>query len=209
MATNVLFRNAIVITALVIFGALPAIAASKFKPVPTQYVAALGPPTAKSGDDAQTWGLWPVDPGPRGVMLSSYEKLIANNNVAPSSWKFENTSWWLEEHGLIMEKPVFPIASGKYFVTGGREAKAILTIEPKGADGKQHWALNNDATLYDVTHLGCRAANYTPASANSCSPEHANQGNFPVEPGAAMPLVAGCAKQDYQVLIVVGMVVEE
>jgi hypothetical protein len=29
---------------------------------------------------------------------------------------------------------------------------------------------------------------------------------FPVAPGAAMPPVAGCNKQDYEVLIVIGMV---
>ena len=31
---------------------------------------------------------------------------------------------------------------------------------------------------------------------------------FPVEPGAAMPPVEGCNKQDYAVLIVIGMMVE-
>ena len=29
---------------------------------------------------------------------------------------------------------------------------------------------------------------------------------FPVTPGAAMPPVEGCKKQDYEVLIVIGMV---
>ncbi len=31
---------------------------------------------------------------------------------------------------------------------------------------------------------------------------------FPVEPGAAMPPVGGCRKQDYDVLIVIGMAVD-
>jgi len=31
---------------------------------------------------------------------------------------------------------------------------------------------------------------------------------FPVAPGAAMPPVEGCSKQDYQVLIVIGVVEE-
>ena len=159
--------------------------------------------------DAEAWGLWPIDPGPRGVRLSSYENLKSNNGIAPAKWIFNKSDWWLEEHGLIMEHPVFPILPGQYVVTGGRAAQAFLTIQPKGSDGKQHWALNNGATLYDVTHLGCRAANYTPASPNSCSPEHADQQNFPVFPGAVMPPVGGCNKQDYQVLIVVGMMVEE
>ncbi len=181
----------------------------KFKPIPTQYIAALGSKYAKSGDDAQIWGLWSVDPGPRGVRLSNYGNLKSNNGVTPANWTFNQSDWWLEEHGLIMEKPVFPIVPGKYVVTGGRSAQAILTVEPKGTDGKQRWALNNGASLYDVTHLGCRAANYTPATANSCSPEHADQENFPVFPGAEMPSVGGCNKQDYQVLIVLGMMVEQ
>ena len=185
-----------------------AFAETVLKPIPTQYIAALGDKMAKSGDNAETWGLWAVDPGPRGVRLSSYPNLKSNNGVAPASWKFNDGDWWLEEHGLIMEKPVFPIVPGKYVVTGGRAIEAILTIEPKGADGKQHWQLDKDATLYDVTHLGCRAANYTPKTANSCTPDHATQENFPVFPGDAMPPVGGCNKQDYQVLIVVGMAVE-
>ena len=180
-----------------------------FKRVPTQYVAALGDTSAKSGTGAETWGLWPVDPGPRGVRLSNFPNLKLNDGVAPANWKFDQASWWLEEHGLIMETPVFPIVPGKYVVTGGREATAVLTIEPKGSDGQQHWKLNNDATLYDVTHLGCRAANYTSTTANSCTPAQAAQENFPVQPGAAMPPVGGCNKQDYQVLIVEGMVVDE
>ena len=185
-----------------------AFAETVLKPIPTQYIAALGDKMAKSGDNAETWGLWPVDPGPRGVRLSAYQKLKSNNCIAPASWKFNDGDCWLEEHGLIMEKPVFPIVPGKYVVTNGRGTEAILRIEPKGADGHQHWDLNYGATLYDVTHLGCRAANYTPKSANSCTPDHADQENFPVFPGAAMPPVGGCNKQDYQVLIVVGMAVE-
>ena len=178
------------------------------KRIPTQYIAALGEPTAKSGIGAETWGLWPVDPGPRGVRLTGYSSLKEAGGIAPRGWKFDNTDWWLEEHGLIMEQPTFPIVPGKYVVTGNRDATAILTVHPKGSDGIQHWELNNSATLYDVTHLGCRAARYTPATANSCTPEHADQENFPVFPGAVMPPVGGCNKQDYQVLIVVGMEVE-
>ena len=186
-----------------------AVAETVLKPIPTQYIAALGDKTAKSGDNAETWGLWPLDPGPRGVRLSSYPNLKSNNGVAPASWKFNDGDWWLEEHGLIMEKPVFPIVPGKYVVTNGRGTEALLTIEAKGVDGKQHWQLDKEATLYDVTHLGCRAANYTPKTPGSCTPDHADQENFPVFPGAEMPPVGGCDKLDYQVLIVVGMAVEE
>jgi hypothetical protein len=178
------------------------------KRIPTQYIAALGDPAAKSGTGAENWGLWPVDPGPRGVRLTGYTSLKEAGGMAPRGWKFDNADWWLEEHGLIMEQPSFPIVPGKYVVTGDRDATATLTIAPKAADGTQHWELNYGASLYDVTHLGCRAARYTPATANSCSPEHADQENFPVFPGAVMPPVGGCNKQDYQVLIVVGMEVE-
>ena len=178
------------------------------KRIPTQYIAALGEPTAKSGIGAETWGLWPVDPGPRGVRLTGYSSLKEAGGIAPRGWKFDNTDWWLEEHGFIMEQPTFPIVPGKYMVTGNRDVMATLTVHPKGADGIQHWELDHGATLYDVTHLGCRAARYTPATANSCTPEHVDQENFPVFPGAVMPPVGGCNKQDYQVLIVVGMEVE-
>ena len=54
--------------------------------------------------------------------------------------------------------------------------------------------------------LGCRSARYKPATANnSCSPANVRTTGFPVNPGAAMPVVNGCRKQDYAVLIVVGL----
>ena len=82
-----------------------------------QYIAALGDPHATSGATAQTWGLWRQDPGPRGVSLARYESLKAKG-VAPAGWKFDSADWWLEEHGLIMEPPSFPIPAGTYLVTG-------------------------------------------------------------------------------------------
>jgi hypothetical protein len=177
-----------------------------FKPIPTQYIAALGDPGATSGTGAESWGLWQMDPGPRGVQLSDYESLKAEGGVAPAQWKFDGSDWWLEEHGLIMERPSFPIPPGKYVVTGGRETTAILTVHSKDGDGVQHWELDKGATLYDVTHLRCRSARYTPATdANSCSPAKAQMSAFPVAPGGAMPPVEGCNKQDYEVLIVIGM----
>jgi len=180
------------------------------KPIPTQFIAALGDPGATSGTGAESWGLWPEDPGPRGVRLSGYEALKAEGGVAPAQWKFDGSDWWLEEHGLIMEQPEFPIPPGRYVVTGGREVTAVLTVHPKGDDGVQHWELDNGATLYDVTHLRCRSARYTPAtSANSCSPAKAQMTAFPVAPGGPMPPVEGCNKQDYEVLIVIGMAVDD
>ena len=175
--------------------------------IPTQFIAALGDPGASSGGGAESWGLWREDPGPRGVRLSSFEALKADG-VAPAQWTFDRSDWWLEEHGLIMEQPEFPLPPGKYVVTGGREVTAVLTVHPKGDDGVQHWELDNGATLYDVTHLRCRSARYTPASANSCSPAKAAMTAFPVAPGESMPPVEGCKKQDYEVLIVIGMAVD-
>jgi len=39
----------------------------------------------------------------------------------------------------------------------------------------------------------------------SCSPANAKQAAFPVAPEGAMPRAEGCTKQDYAVLIVIGM----
>jgi hypothetical protein len=182
---------------------------TRFMRVPTQYIAALGDREATSGDNAQLWGLWRQDPGPRGVRLDELGRLEAAGGIAPAKWKFDSSDWWLEEHGLIMEQPEFPMPPGKYMVTGNREAKSVLTVQPMAADGTQHWELSDGATLYDVTHLRCRSARYTPAAnGTSCSPSLARQSDFPVTPGAPMPPVANCRKQDYAVLIVLGVAVD-
>jgi hypothetical protein len=75
--------------------------------------------------------------------------------------------------------------------------------------------LENDycglATIYDVIHLPCRSARYTPAAGadpGACSPASAQRSNFPVTPGGAMPPVAGCHKQDYAVLFIVAEAVD-
>jgi hypothetical protein len=176
-----------------------------FRRVPTQYIAALSGPDARSGNDAQTWGLWRQDPGPRGVPLTEYERLKASGGVAPSSWTFDDKAWWLEEHGLIMEKPEFPLPPARYMVTGGRAVTTVLTVDAMAKDGTQRWALD-DATVYDVTHLRCRSAVYTPAAgAGACTPAKAQMAAFPVRPGAPMPPVEGCNKQDYAVFIVVAV----
>lgn len=179
---------------------------TRFRRIPTQFIAALGARDATSGHNAQHWGLWRKDPGPRGVRLERFGQLLAAGGTAPANWTFDDTDWWLEEHGLIMEQPEFPLAPGKYFVTGDREATAVLTVDAAGADGNQHWALADGPTLYDVTHLRCRSARYTPAEGQaSCSPAKARQSQFPVAPGGVMPAVDGCAKQDYAVLFVIGV----
>lgn len=181
----------------------------KFERIPTQYIAALGDPGATSGGGAQSWGLWPVDPGPRGVELSRYQQLKAAGGVAPARWTFDSTDWWLEEHGLIMEAPTFPLPPGQYKVTGGREVTAVLTVHPPDKTGDRRWELDHGATLHDVTHLACRSARYRPAAGGSCSPAMAKQSAFPVKPGGAMPPVEGCTKQDYAVLIVIGVGVKD
>ncbi len=194
---------------MVVAALAPAHAEATFVPGDTQYIAALGPTSATSGDDAQTWGFWAVDPGPRGVWSTDYSALIAAGGKAPAGWQFEPDAWWLEEHGLIMEAPVFSLPPGSYVVTGGRDVTAVLTVNPADAAGKQAWSLSNGATLYDVTHLGCRAALYTAAVAGqSCTPDKTPTDVFPMRPEISMPNVEGCTKQDYQVLIVTGMMVE-
>jgi hypothetical protein len=181
----------------------------KFKLMPTQFIAALGDPGASSGGGAQAWGLWPLDPGPRGVGLSGFGRLEAAGGIAPARWKFDAADWWLEENGRIMERPKFPLPPGKYLVTGGRGVTAVLTVRPADANGDRRWELNDRATLLDVTHLGCRSARYTPAAgAGSCSPAKARRSAFPVAPGGAMPAIEGCRKQDYAVLIVIGVAEE-
>ncbi len=76
--------------------------------------------------------------------------------------------------------------------------------------GERRWELDSGATLYDVTHLACRSARYTPVTdGGSCSPAKAQKTAFPVAPGGAMPPVEGCRKQDYSVLIVTGVGAED
>ena len=62
------------------------------------------------------------------------------------------------------------------------------------------WKLE-EGTLYDVTHLPCRAARY-----RGGSPARATLSYFPVTPGAVMPEIGGCSrKQDYAVVFVVAV----
>jgi hypothetical protein len=63
-----------------------------------------------------------------------------------------------------MEQPDFPVPPRKYLVTGYHEVTAVLTIHPADKNGDRRWELDNGATLYDVTHLACRSARYTPAA---------------------------------------------
>jgi hypothetical protein len=172
---------------------------------PTQYIAALADPDAKRGTGAETWGIWTVDPGPRGVFLRDFKTDIGPGGSTEAGWTFNPADWWLEEYGRIMEAPTVPLEPGQYVVTGNRSAVSILTVYAPDADGHMRWELDKEATIHDVTHLGCRSARYTPAVAGgSCSPMNASTQMFPVEPGGVMPAVTGCSKQDYAVLLVVG-----
>lgn len=184
-----------------------------FRRIPTQFIAALPPGASdskmiSSGSNAKEWGLWTADPGPRGVFLRDYETDIRrtttttntnNNKMAPAGWKFDENDWWLEEHGIIMESPTFPLAAGRYLVTGGRWVTTVLEVEEGG-----RWNLR-DGKLYDVTHLPCRSARYKPKGRGAGSPSMARRGDFPVKPGAVMPDVDGCDKVDYAVLFVIGV----
>ena len=93
---------------------------------------------------------------------------------------------------------------------GGGGVEAVRTILPADRNGDRSWELDKGATLDDVTHLACRSARYTPAAVGgSCSPANAQKTAFPVAPGGAMPPVEGCTKQDYAVLIVIGVGVKD
>lgn len=180
-----------------------------FRSVQPQYIAALGDAAANAGNNADTWGIWVEDPGPRGVWLKYFPLLKAAEGNAPAGWTFDANDWWLDENGLIMEKPEFPLPAGQYLVTGGREVTTVLSVEAPDTDGKQQWSLAKDAKLAEVTHLPCRSARYIPLdSTSACSPTSAPKRAFKVPPGSVMPEVTGCAKQDYRVLIVIGIPVE-
>ena len=62
----------------------------RFRRIPTQFIAALAAPDATSGDNAHEWGLWRLDPGPRGIRLDQYERLKAAGGMAPAGWRFDD-----------------------------------------------------------------------------------------------------------------------
>ena len=99
--------------------ASPLLAQTIVRRVQPQYIASLALSRATSGTGAETWGLWSVDPGPIGVWLRFYQLLQKAGNIAPSGWRFNIDDWWLDENGLIMKAPQFPIPARKYYVTNG------------------------------------------------------------------------------------------
>ena len=172
----------------------------RWRRVSTQFIAALGDPKASAGTGARAWGIWRVDPGPRGVRLSNYRALENNKGLSPAGWRFDPQDWWLEEHGLIMEPPDFPLPPGQYLVTGDREVTTTLTIDEDG----DRWSLA-EGSLHDGTHLPCRSARYKPVSGFNATPGDADPALFPVKAGAAMPAVRNCHKNDYWVVFVTAL----
>ena len=79
---------------------------SEFKPCKTMFIAALGDPAASSGSGAKDWGIWRIDPGPRGVYLKDFQRQLGTGK-APAGWTFDKADWWVEEYGRIMESPTF------------------------------------------------------------------------------------------------------
>ena len=180
-------------------------AQTKFKRIRTQYIAALAQGNSTSGTGAETWGLWRIDPGPIGVWLRFYKLLQKAGNIAPAGWRFNIDDWWLDENGLIMKAPEFPMPAGKYYVTNGEEHISLLTVEPPDTTGTQAWSLSDNKTIANVTHGPCRSTRYTPENGlGTCSPVNANQNVFPLKPGEDPPPVQGCKRKKYAVLIVFG-----
>ena len=171
--------------------------------VKSQYIAVLGDPNATSGVGAETWGFWREDPGPIGVWLSFYKILRRAGNIAPSGWRFDIDDWWLDENGLIMKAPEFPMPAGRYYVTNGEENISLLTVEAPDKDGRQSWFLSDGKTIGDVTHGPCRSARYTPQEGpGTCSPQNVGLDHFPLMSDKQPPEVVGCDRQIYAVLIV-------
>lgn len=181
------------------------LAQTKFKRIRTQYIAALAQGNSTSGTGAETWGLWRIDPGPIGVWLRFYKLLQKAGNIAPAGWRFNIDDWWLDENGLIMKAPEFPMPAGKYYVTNGEEHISLLTVEPPDTTGTQAWSLSDNKTIANVTHGPCRSTRYTPENASgTCSPVDADIAAFPLKPGEDPPPVEGCKRKKYAVLIVFG-----
>ena len=182
---------------------LQAAEARTFRRIPYQYIAVLAPEQASSGSGAEAWGFWREDPGPIGVFLKYYNKLRKAGGFGPTGWQFDINDWWLDENGLLMKAPVFPMPAGEYYVTNGEEHISLLTVDKPDSEGKQSWTLSDGKTIANVTHGPCRSARYTPRdAANQCSPENAPQSVFPLAPGERPPSVNHCDKKEYAVLIV-------
>ncbi len=179
------------------------------KRLPVKFIAALGDPNASSGTGAETWGIWHDDPAQRAVWLKYYPIVKAAGGFAPGNWQVNDDDWWMDENSLIMQPPEFPVPARKYIVSGDREVVTTLTIHPKNENGVMAWELDDNAALYDVTHLPCRSARYTPVNNGSgtCIPTNADRNLYPLQPEDETATISGCQKQDYSVLLVLAEVV--
>ena len=192
--------------ALLAATAAPTAAQQTFRRIPTQFIAALAGAEENAGTGAENWGLWRSDPGPIGVHLSEYEAMRKAGGRGPTGWVFDEDDWWLDENGLLMHPPEFPMPAAQFFVTDGESGVGLLTVEPPDANGRQAWALSEGITIGTVTHGPCRSGRYRPKGASgSCSPANAPLSIFPLELGAEPPEVQGCDRLEYAVLIVFGV----
>ncbi|KAL7529650.1 hypothetical protein ACHAWF_003064 [Thalassiosira exigua] len=164
---------------------------------PLQFIAALGDPNSSSGTGAESWGLWPTDPGPRGLRLFTYERMVDDPSAPRPAW-LDEKDFFLDENAIIMPQPEYPLPPGKYLVTGARELTTGLTIDSNGS-----WNLD-EGKLIDVTHMPCRAGRYRRSDGGDGSPLKVRRADFPVAPGGIMPNVPGTDKQDYSVLFIIG-----
>ena len=71
------------------------------------------------------------------MWLRFYQALQKAGNIALSGWRFDIDDWWLDENGLIMKAPEFPIPARQYYVTSGEGNICLLTVEEADAEGKQ------------------------------------------------------------------------
>ena len=206
MQTFKLTRRAWITSAIASIFATRVGATTKYRGIPNQYIAVLAPEGATSGTGAEMWGLWSEDPGPIGVWLPFYQRLREAGSIGPTGWRFDIDDWWLDENGLIMKTPEFPMPAGQYFVTNGEENISLLTVDEPDETGAQTWSLDNDKTVADVTHGPCRSARYTPiGETTTCSPEDADVEVFPLPLGDSPPMVEGCNRKEYAVFIVFGV----
>lgn len=201
------------LTTIATFISTPLLASTtpkKIRRVSPQYIASLALGNESSGIGAEKWGLWRTDPGPIGVWLRFYQFLERAGNIAPAGWRFDIDDWWLDENGLIMKAPEFPIPPGQYYVTNGEDQAALLRIEKPDHNGSQAWSLSQGTTIAQVTHGPCRSARYTPiAGTGTCTPANADLEAFPLPIGQLPPQVEGCERQNYSVLIVFAYPLEE
>ena len=204
-------RRRFLTTALGTMGALavpPASGQLYYQRTPTQYIAALADPSATSGNNAETWGWWSRDPGPFGVPLSYYDRIQQMGGRGPGGWGFDLDDWWLDENGILMEPPEFPMPAGAFYVTNGEGSYALLTVSDADDGGHKAWSLNR-LNIGGVTHGPCRAGRYSPVGATgTCAPDIIDQAIFPLPLGAEPPAVRGCNMVEYEVLIIFGVPVD-